>query len=144
MATASTLEYGLVSVFELIDCSLYNYMHEQDERISVQGVMQIGMKLADVLNYCHMRGYIHTAVSSYCVYFASDATVKLGGWELAREIDKVYVERDYERYLRLENFKWQAPALCYGHHPNKKNRCILFNAVTLGNVHRKCTMERIR
>ncbi|XP_011884089.1 PREDICTED: inactive serine/threonine-protein kinase TEX14-like, partial [Vollenhovia emeryi] len=120
MATTYTREYGLVSVFEPIDCSLYNYMHEQNERISVQGVMQIGMKLADVLQYCHTRGYIHTAVSSHCVYFTSDGTVKLGGWELAREIGKVYVERDFEKYLRLENFKWQAPALCYGHHPNTK------------------------
>ncbi|XP_071580595.1 uncharacterized protein [Temnothorax nylanderi] len=120
MATTYTNEHGLVSIFEPIDCSLYNYIHEQGERINTQGIMQIGMKLADALKYCHMRGYIHTAISSHCVYFASDTTVKLGGWELAREMEKVYVERDYERYLRLENFKWQAPALCYGQHPNKK------------------------
>ncbi|KAL6261075.1 hypothetical protein P5V15_008608 [Pogonomyrmex californicus] len=120
MATTYTNEHGLVSIFESIDCSLYNYMHEQGERINVQGIMQIGMKLADALKYCHMRGYIHTAISSHCVYFASDTTVKLGGWELAREVEKAYIERDYERYLRLESFKWQAPAICYGLHPSKK------------------------
>lgn len=120
MATTYTNEHGLVSIFEPIDCSLYSYMHEQGERINVQGIMQIGMKLANALKYCHMRGYIHTAISSHCVYFASDTTVKLGGWELAREIEKAHIERDYEKYLRLENFKWQAPAICYGLSPNKK------------------------
>ncbi|XP_018351652.1 PREDICTED: uncharacterized protein LOC108754099 isoform X2 [Trachymyrmex septentrionalis] len=120
MATTYTSEHGLVSIFESIDCSLYNYMHEQGERINVQGIMQIGIKLADALKYCHMRGYIHTAISSHCVYFATDTTVKLGGWELAREIEKTYVERNFEKYLRLENFKWQAPAICYRLQPNKK------------------------
>ncbi|KAG5308535.1 TEX14 kinase, partial [Pseudoatta argentina] len=120
MATTYTSEHGLVSIFESIDCSLYNYMHEQGERINVQGIMQIGIKLADALKYCHMRGYIHTAISSHCVYFATDTTVKLGGWELAREMKKTYVEHDFEKYLRLENFKWQAPAICYRLQPNKK------------------------
>ncbi|XP_025988995.1 uncharacterized protein LOC105197224 isoform X2 [Solenopsis invicta] len=124
MATTYTNEHGLVSIFEPIDCSLYNYMHEQGERINIQGIMQIGMKLADALKYCHMRGYIHTAISSHCVYFASDTTIKLGGWELARSIDKVYVERDYEKYLRLENFKcewhWQTSTIYYGLNPDKK------------------------
>ncbi|XP_018397523.1 PREDICTED: uncharacterized protein LOC108775604 [Cyphomyrmex costatus] len=120
MATTYTSEHGLVSIFESIDCSLYHYLHEQGERINVQRIIQIGIKLADALKYCHMRGYIHTAISSHCVYFASDTTVKLGGWELAKEIEKTCVERDYEKYLRLENFKWQAPAICYGLHPNKK------------------------
>ncbi|XP_018368395.1 PREDICTED: uncharacterized protein LOC108764590 isoform X1 [Trachymyrmex cornetzi] len=120
MATTYTSEHGLVSIFESIDCSLYNYMHEQGERINVPGIMQIGIKLADALKYCHMRGYIHTAISSHCVYFATDTTIKLGGWELAREMEKTYVERDFEKYLRLENFKWQAPAICYRLQPNKK------------------------
>ncbi|XP_036149146.1 uncharacterized protein LOC105830040 isoform X2 [Monomorium pharaonis] len=120
MATTYTHEHGLVSIFEPIDCSLYNYMHEQGERINIQGIMQIGIKLANALKYCHMRGYIHTAISSHCVYFASDSTVKLGGWELARDIEKIHVEYHYEKYLRLENFKWQAPAIYYGLNPNKK------------------------
>lgn len=89
MATTYTNEHGLVSIFEPIDCSLYTYIHEQGERINVQRIMQIGMRLANALKYCHMRGYIHTAISSHCVYFASDTTVKLGGWELAKEIEKV-------------------------------------------------------
>lgn len=91
MATTYTNEHGLVSIFEPIDCSLHNYIHEQGERINVQGIMQIGMKLADALKYCHTRGYIHTAISSHCVYFASDTTIKLGGWELAREMGKVHM-----------------------------------------------------
>lgn len=89
MATTYTKEDGLISIFESIDCSLYTYIHEQGERINIQRIMQIGMKLANALKYCHMRGYIHTAISSHCVYFTSDTTVKLGGWELAREIEKV-------------------------------------------------------
>ncbi|XP_070512374.1 uncharacterized protein [Cardiocondyla obscurior] len=120
MATTYTNEHGLVSIFEPIDYSLYNFIHEQGKQINIQGIMQIGMKLANALKYCHMRGYIHTAISSHCVYFASDTTVKLGGWELARNMNKVYVEHDYERYLRLENFKWQAPAIYYEQHLNKK------------------------
>lgn len=89
MATTYMNKYGFVSILESIDCSLYNYMYEQGEEINIQRIMQIGMKLADALKYCHMRGYIHTAVSSHCVYFTSDMIVKLGGWELAREIEKV-------------------------------------------------------
>lgn len=83
MATTYTNEHGLMSIFEPIDCTLYNYMHEQGERISLQGIAQSGMKLADALKYCHMRGYIHGAISSHCVYLTSNGSLKLGGWELA-------------------------------------------------------------
>lgn len=89
MATTHTNEHGLISIFEPVDCTLYNYIHEQGERINIQRIMQIGIKLADALKYCHMRGYIHGTISSHCVYFASDTTIKLGGWELAREIGNV-------------------------------------------------------
>lgn len=89
MATTHTVEHGLVSIFEPVDCTLYNYIHVQGERMNIQGTIQIGIKLADALKYCHMRGYVHGALSSHCVYFTSDATVKLGGWELAREAQNV-------------------------------------------------------
>jgi len=89
MATTHTDKHGLVSIFEPVDCTLYNYLHVQGERINVQGIIQIGIKLADALKYCHMRGYVHGAISSHCIYFAPDATVKLGGWELARETENV-------------------------------------------------------
>ncbi|XP_012226022.1 uncharacterized protein [Linepithema humile] len=120
MATTHMNEHGLVSIFEPVDCTLYNYIHEQGERINIQRIMQIGIKLADALKYCHMRGYIHGAISSHCVYFASDTTIKLGGWELARQIENISVEHDYEKYLRLETFKWQAPEMSYGQNPSKK------------------------
>ncbi|XP_020277828.1 uncharacterized protein LOC109851792 isoform X2 [Pseudomyrmex gracilis] len=126
MATTYTDEHGIVSILEPVDCTLYNYIHDQGERLNMQGIIQIGIKLADALKYCHMRGYIHGAISSHCVYFASDRNVKLGGWELARETANVYVERDYEKYLRLEIFKWQAPETFYGLHPSKKTDVYCF------------------
>lgn len=89
MATTYTDEHGIVSILEPVDCTLYNYIHDQGERLNMQGIIQIGIKLADALKYCHMRGYIHGAISSHCVYFASDRNVKLGGWELARETANV-------------------------------------------------------
>lgn len=83
MATTNTEEHGLVSIFESVECTLYNYIHEQGEPISMLGMVQICIKLADALKYCHMREYIHGAISSHCVYFTSSGIVKLGGWEMA-------------------------------------------------------------
>ncbi|KMQ90571.1 Testis-expressed protein 14 [Lasius niger] len=120
MGTTHTSTHNLVSIFEPVDCTLHSYIHERGERMNTQGVMQIGMKLADVLKYCHMRGFIHTAVSSRCVYFTSNNTVKLGGWEMAVEIGIPYQFREYEKYLRLENLKWEPPGTCYGEYHNKK------------------------
>lgn len=51
--------------------------------MGMQHIAQIGMKLADALKYCHMRGYIHGAISSHCVYLVPNGGIKLGGWELA-------------------------------------------------------------
>ncbi|KAH0953493.1 hypothetical protein HN011_009727 [Eciton burchellii] len=121
MATTHTDEHGLVSIFEPVDCTLYNYLHVQGERINIQGIIQIGIKLADALKYCHMRGYVHGAISSHCIYFAPDATVKLGGWELARETENVYAERYYAKYLRMEIEKWQAPEMSYRVYATKKS-----------------------
>lgn len=89
MGTTHTITQELVSIFESVDCTLYNYIHERGERLNTQVIMQVGMKLADILKYCHMRGYIHTAVSSRCVYFTSNNNVKLGGWEMAVEMGLV-------------------------------------------------------
>ncbi|XP_050453776.1 uncharacterized protein LOC126852726 isoform X1 [Cataglyphis hispanica] len=120
MGTTHTNAHNLVSIFESVDCTLYSYIHERGERINTQGIMQIGMKLADILKYCHMRGYIHTAISSRCVYFTSNNNVKLGGWEMAVEVGIPYQFREYEKYLRLENLKWEPPGTCYGEYHNKK------------------------
>lgn len=89
MGTTHTITQEIVSIFESVDCTLYNYIHERGERLNTQVIMQVGMKLADILKYCHMRGYIHTAVSSRCVYFTSNNNVKLGGWEMAVEMGTV-------------------------------------------------------
>lgn len=83
MATTQTDEHGLVSIFEPVECTLYNYVHEQGERISIREIARFGMTLADTLKYCHMRGYVHGALSSHCIYFTPDGTVKIGGWEMA-------------------------------------------------------------
>ncbi|XP_029673608.1 uncharacterized protein LOC115241814 isoform X2 [Formica exsecta] len=120
MGTTHTNAHNLVSIFESVDCTLHSYIHERGERMNTQGIMQIGMKLADILKYCHMRGYIHTAVSSRCVYFTSNNNVKLGGWEMAVEMGIPYQFREYEKYLRLENLKWEPPGTCYGEYHNKK------------------------
>lgn len=89
MGTTHTNTQELISIFESVDCTLYNYIHERGEQMNTQGIMQVGLKLADILKYCHMRGYIHTAVSSRCVYFTSNNNVKLGGWEMAVEVGVV-------------------------------------------------------
>ncbi|XP_025269002.1 uncharacterized protein LOC105254410 isoform X1 [Camponotus floridanus] len=120
MGTTHTITQEIVSIFESVDCTLYNYIHERGERLNTQVIMQVGMKLADILKYCHMRGYIHTAVSSRCVYFTSNNNVKLGGWEMAVEMGISYQFREYEKYLRLENLKWEPPGICYGEYHNKK------------------------
>ncbi|XP_072762066.1 uncharacterized protein [Anoplolepis gracilipes] len=120
MGTTRTNAHELVSIFEPIDCTLYSYIHERGERMNTQGIMQIGIKLADILKYCHTRGYIHTAVSSRCVYFTSNNNVKLGGWEMAVETGIPYEFREYEKYLRLENLKWELPGTCFGEYHNKK------------------------
>lgn len=86
MGTTRTNVHDLVSIFEPVDCTLHSYIHERGERMNTQGIMQIGIKLADVLKYCHTRGYIHSAINSRCVYFTSNNTVKLGGWEMAVEM----------------------------------------------------------
>lgn len=120
MGTTRTNVHDLVSIFEPVDCTLHSYIHERGERMNTQGIMQIGIKLADVLKYCHTRGYIHSAINSRCVYFTSNNTVKLGGWEMAVEMGIPYQFREYEKYLRLENLKWEPPGTCYGEYHNKK------------------------
>lgn len=89
MASTFTDEHGVISIFESIDCTLYHYIHDQGERISIQSIAKCGGRLSDALRHCHMRGYVHTAISSHCVYLASNGVVKLGGWELAMHINCV-------------------------------------------------------
>ncbi|XP_025153768.1 uncharacterized protein LOC105186466 isoform X2 [Harpegnathos saltator] len=120
MATTHTDEHGLVSIFESVNCTLYNFIHEQGERMDIQHIAQIGMKLADALKYCHMRGYVHGAVSSHCVYFVPNGGIKLGGWELAA-LENDDTHRNYEKCLRTEIFKWQAPEFFYGLCPSTKS-----------------------
>ncbi|XP_011302773.1 inactive serine/threonine-protein kinase TEX14-like [Fopius arisanus] len=115
MGTTHTEEHGLVAIFEPVDCTLFNYIHEQGERISVQGVAKCAGSLAAALKHAHMRGYIHSAISSHCVFLASTGMVKLGGWELATNVAGPKTFHEYEDRLRSEIFKWQAPELLSGH-----------------------------
>ncbi|XP_076237982.1 uncharacterized protein LOC143181472 [Calliopsis andreniformis] len=121
MATTHTDDHGLVSIFESVDCTLYHYIHEQGERISIQGIAKCGGRLSDALRHSHMRGFVHTAISSHCVYLASSGIVKLGGWELAMHIHSPPVDREYEERLRTEIFRWQAPELFDSYKPRKES-----------------------
>ncbi|KAK2580235.1 hypothetical protein KPH14_012491 [Odynerus spinipes] len=114
MAMTQTEDHGLVSILEPVDCTLYNYIHEQGERISVREIARFAGKLADALRHAHMRGYVHSAISSHCVYLASGETVKLGGWELSVSTTNSNPKREYEERLRAEIFRWQAPELFSG------------------------------
>lgn len=89
MASTFTDDHGLVSIFESVDCTLYHYIHDQGERICIQGIAKCAEKLSDALRHCHMRGYVHSAINSHCVYLTSNGVVKLGGWELAMYINNV-------------------------------------------------------
>lgn len=89
MGTTQTEEHGLVAIFEPVDCTLFNYIHEQGERISVQGVAKCAGNLAAALKHAHMRGYIHSAISPHCIFLASNGIAKLGGWELATNLNGV-------------------------------------------------------
>lgn len=89
MATTHTDDHGLVAIFEPVDCTLYNFVHEQGERVSVQGIAKCAGNLAGALKHAHMRGYVHGAISSHCVFLATCGSVKLGGWELAHSLPGV-------------------------------------------------------
>ncbi|XP_054014878.1 uncharacterized protein LOC128895911 isoform X2 [Hylaeus anthracinus] len=121
MATIHTDDHGLISIFESIDCTLYHYIHDQGERISIQGIAKCGGRLSDALRHTHMRGYVHTAISSHCVYLASSGMIKLGGWELAKHIGSPKQDRKYEERLRAEIFRWQAPELFHSYEPRKES-----------------------
>ncbi|XP_076394374.1 uncharacterized protein LOC100880685 isoform X2 [Megachile rotundata] len=121
MASTYTDDHGLVSIFESIDCTLYHYLHDQGERISIQGIARCGGRLSDALRHSHMRGYVHTAINSHCVYLASNGIVKLGGWELAMHVNSPKQDREYEERLRTEIFRWQAPELFHSYEPRKES-----------------------
>ncbi|KAK9295162.1 hypothetical protein QLX08_010441 [Tetragonisca angustula] len=121
MASTFTDEHGVISILESIDCTLYHYIHDQGERISIQGIAKCGGRLSDALRHSHMRGYVHTAISSHCVYLASNGVVKLGGWELAMHINSPKPEREYEERLRAEIFRWQAPELFHSYEPYRES-----------------------
>lgn len=120
MASTFTDEHGVISILESIDCTLYHYLHDQGERISIQGIAKCGGRLSDALRHAHMRGYVHTAISSHCVYLTSNGVVKLGGWELAMHINGPKPEREYEERLRSEIFRWQAPELFCSYEPYRE------------------------
>ncbi|XP_014611193.1 PREDICTED: uncharacterized protein LOC106790642 [Polistes canadensis] len=111
MALTQTEEHGLISILEPVDCTLYNYIHEQGERISVRQMARFAGKLADALRHAHMRGYIHSAISPHCVYLTFGETVKLAGWELAVSVTNSKSKQKYEDILRSEIIRWQAPEL---------------------------------
>ncbi|CAD1472538.1 unnamed protein product, partial [Heterotrigona itama] len=121
MASTFTDEHGVISILESIDCTLYHYLHDQGERISIQGIAKCGGRLSEALRHSHMRGYVHTAISSHCVYLASNGVVKLGGWELAMHINGRKPEREYEERLRAEIFCWQAPELFRSYEPHRES-----------------------
>ncbi|XP_012170170.2 uncharacterized protein LOC100647703 isoform X3 [Bombus terrestris] len=121
MASTFTDDHGLVSIFESIDCTLYHYMHDQGERLTLQNIAKCGGRLSDALRHSHMRGYVHSAINSHCVYLASNGVVKLGGWELAMHINSPKPEREYEERLRNEIFHWQAPELFHSYEPYKQS-----------------------
>ncbi|XP_063980477.1 uncharacterized protein LOC135164242 isoform X2 [Diachasmimorpha longicaudata] len=115
MGITQTEEHGIVAIFEPVDCTLFNYIHEQGERLSVQGVTRCIGYLVAALKHAHMRGYIHSAISPHCVFLATTGIVKLGGWELATNINGPKQFCDYEDHLRSEIYRWQAPELFSGH-----------------------------
>ncbi|XP_046629155.1 uncharacterized protein LOC124309525 isoform X1 [Neodiprion virginianus] len=119
MGTTRTDEHGIVAIFESVDCTLYNYVHEQGERVSVQGAARCAGQLADALRHAHARGIIHGALSSHCVFLAASGTAKLGGWELAVREKEPRPYREWEERLRTEIFKWQAPEMFYGDAPSR-------------------------
>ncbi|XP_033330052.2 uncharacterized protein LOC117222460 isoform X2 [Megalopta genalis] len=121
MGMTHTDDHGLVSIFEPVDCTLYHYIHEQGERISIQSIAKCVGRLSDALRHSHVLGYVHSAISSHCVYLASSGIVKLGGWELAMQVDNPKPNREYEERLRNEIFRWQAPELFHDYEPRKES-----------------------
>ncbi|XP_043282862.1 uncharacterized protein [Venturia canescens] len=119
MATTHTDDHGLVAIFEPVDCTLYNFVHEQGERVSVQGIAKCAGNLAGALKHAHMRGYVHGAISPHCVFLATCGTVKLGGWELAHSLTGPNRSQEFEHRLRYEIFRWQAPEIFRGHEPSR-------------------------
>ncbi|XP_034951316.1 probable tyrosine-protein kinase DDB_G0283397 [Chelonus insularis] len=118
MGTTQTVDNHLVAICEPVDCTLYHFVHEQNEKLSVQSVAKNSGSLASALQYAHMRGYIHSAVNPHCVFLTISGIVKLGGWELAIENDKTFPEeQSYEDCVRSEIFQWQAPELFKGQRP---------------------------
>ncbi|XP_043484130.1 probable tyrosine-protein kinase DDB_G0283397 isoform X2 [Leptopilina heterotoma] len=118
IATSFVEGHGLVSIFESLNCTIYNYIHEKEERVSVQETVRCIRKLAEALGYAHMRGYIHGAISSHCVFLTS-GIIKLGGWELATKKNEPKEEQEFENPLRAEIFRWQAPELFYDQTPTE-------------------------
>ncbi|KZC14650.1 Inactive serine/threonine-protein kinase TEX14 [Dufourea novaeangliae] len=121
MGITNTDDHGLVTIFESVDCTLYHYIHEQGERISILSIAKCVGRLSDALRHSHVLGYVHSAISSHCVYLASSGVVKLGGWELAMHLDNPKVNREYEERLRNEIFRWQAPELFESYEPRKES-----------------------
>ncbi|XP_076278097.1 uncharacterized protein LOC143207997 isoform X1 [Lasioglossum baleicum] len=119
MGITQTDDHGLVSIFESVDCTLYHYIHEQGGRTSIQSTAKCVGRLSDALRHSHVLGYVHSAISSHCVYLASSGIVKLGGWELAMHVDNPKPNREYEERLRNEVFRWQAPELFHDCEPCK-------------------------
>ncbi|KAK0161749.1 hypothetical protein PV327_008166 [Microctonus hyperodae] len=89
MGITQTDDNGMIAICEPIVCTLYNYIHEQRERMAVQGIAKCAKNLAAAIKHAHMLGYIHSAISPHCVFLSSNGIMKLGGWELAIDINSV-------------------------------------------------------
>ncbi|KAK0169765.1 hypothetical protein PV328_010406 [Microctonus aethiopoides] len=111
MGITHTDDNGIIAICEPIDCTLYNYIHEQGERMAMQGVAKCARNLAAAIKHAHMLGYIHSAISPHCVFLSSNGIMKLGGFELAINVNGPKGARNYEKRLRSEIFRWQAPEL---------------------------------
>ncbi|XP_074098386.1 uncharacterized protein LOC141527039 isoform X2 [Cotesia typhae] len=112
MGTTHTVNHNIAAICEPIDCTLHHHLHEQFQQISIQDIVKNTEQLAAALKYVHMRGYVHSAINSHSVFLTSNGVIKLGGWELAVDLNKITVDaRKYEDCLRAEIFRWQAPEL---------------------------------
>lgn len=81
----------IIPIFESINCTLHSYINNKEckKKITIQEIIKYGKNLSSGLMYAHERGYIHSAVSSHSIFIASNGLIKLGGWELAINMNEV-------------------------------------------------------
>ncbi|XP_044016568.1 putative uncharacterized protein DDB_G0282499 isoform X2 [Aphidius gifuensis] len=103
----------IIPIFESINCTLYNYINNKEfkKKITIQEIIKYGKNLSSGLMYAHERGYIHSAVSPHSIFIASNGLIKLGGWELAINMNESKIRNNYDDNLRSEILKWLAPEI---------------------------------